>query len=219
MDISVIDAGIALIGGDDVGVSSSGPSGKGVRHGETNAAVGHVEEVVVIGGVDSDRLLAEAGDVRPGVVSKIEHGDGIVFLKADEELGIVRAEGDVFRLDVEVLGLGVGGVERGVVAQAADKAGDAAEIGGGHREGGEGGGEGVLIQTGQVGDSDGTGLLDSVEGGDVHGAGAGPGVLRFVGNGDLAILDGDHVRMVSSGDGADDSTCFQIEENQTTELW
>ena len=217
LDVSVIDAGIALIGADDVGVSPSGPSGKGVRHGETKAGVGHVEEVVVIGGVDGDRLLAEAGDVRPGVVSKIEHGNGIVFLKADEELGIVRAEGDVFRLDVEVLGLGVVGIERGVIAQAADHARNAAEVGGGHWEGGEGRGEGVLIQAGQVSDSDGAGLLDAVEGKDVD-AGAGPGMLRFIGDGDLTVFNSDHVRMVTSGDGADDGTGFEIEEYQATEL-
>ena len=219
LDVSVVDAGVAFVGSDDVSRAACGPGGEAVRHVQAQRSIGHVEDVIIVGGVDGDRALAEAGDVEPGVGGEVEHGDRVVFLKSDKELGIVRAEGDVFRLDVEILGLVVIGLERGVVAQAADEAGDSAEIGGGDREGGKGRGEGVLIQAGQVGDGDGAGLLDAVESGDVNGTGSGPGVLGFVGDGDLAVLDGDHVRVVAGGHGADDGAGFEIEEYQTSELW
>src|SRR5262249_45932888 len=119
-DVAVIDAGIAFVGGDDVGLAAEGVGGDFVRHGHAFDDLVDVDGVAGVGGIDGLGDGAEFGDVGPLGGWEVEDGEGVGFLK--RHVNFVAGDGGVFRFDdVDIGGIGVGIVGVGEVGDGADE--------------------------------------------------------------------------------------------------
>ena len=221
MDVAIIYAGISFIGSDDIGFSEFFPSGDGIGHVKTEHGIGAIIDVIVVGGIDSDSPLAEVADFFPCKCGNIECGDGVVFLKAHEQFRVIRRESYIFWFDVKIFCLGVGRLERGMVAQASDKCRHSAECKIIHGERTKSRAKSGGIICAEVDESDRARLLVGIELGD--GAGfifiTSPSVLTFVSDGDFTAFDSDHVGVITRGKRADHRSGFKIEKYYPSDLW
>lgn len=104
----VVVAGIAFVGGHEVGLSADREARDGVGHRQAGHGVVNAD-AIALRGVNELVDAAQRKHRLPAVGRKVEHAHRVVFLKRD--VGLTAADRDVFGLDVEV---GIGRVGRGV---------------------------------------------------------------------------------------------------------